>query len=80
MEKLKAINWQDVVKRAAWTFVQAFVAVFLIAGESIIDALFAGDWEGLQTLAIATAISGVAAGLSAVKSVALELLRQIREG
>lgn len=79
LDKIKAINWEDVVKRALWTFLQAFVAVFLVAGESIIDALFNADWQGLQVLSIATAISGFAAGLSAVKSVVLELLHTVRD-
>ena len=45
----------DILERAAWTFVQAFLAVYVI-----------GD----QTTLKVAAISGAAAALSAVKSYA----------
>lgn len=78
LETLKAINWTDIAKRALWTFVQAFLAVFIIAGESIIDLLFNADWQALSVLLIATLVSALAAGLSAIKSIVLEVLHDIR--
>lgn len=78
VEAIKAIDWQDVAVRATWTFLQSFLAVFIVAGESIIDLLFNGSWEALGVLIVATAVSALAAGLSAVKSIALEVLHQLR--
>lgn len=78
MEALKTIDWKDLAVRAVWTFLQAFLAVFIIAGESIIDLLFGGDWEGLLTLLVATAVAATAAGLSALKTVIVEVIRNVR--
>ena len=77
-EAIKAVDWRDVAVRAVWTFLQAFLAVFIIAGESIIDLLFDANWEALSVLIVATAVSALAAGLSAVKTVVLEVLHQLR--
>ena len=79
MDILTNINWEDVAKRAAWTFAQAFLAVFLIGADSIIDLLFKGDWQQLYVLSLATVVAGIAAGLSAVKSVALEIIATLKE-
>lgn len=78
LEATKAIDWRDVAMRAAWTFLQAALAVFIVAGESIIDLLFKGDWNGLLTLLIATAIAATAAGLSAVKTILVAIIRELR--
>lgn len=78
IEAIKSINYKDVAARAAWTFVQAFVACFIVAAESIINSLFAGDWTVLRTVIIATVVSAFAAGLSAVKTVVLETVRAIK--
>lgn len=80
LEALKKLDYKDVLTRATWTFVQAFAAVFLVAGESIVELIFNADWNGLFTLAIATATAATAAGISAVKTVALEVVRSVREG
>ena len=32
-----SINWKDLLSRAAWTFIQVFIAAFLVAGEDIIN-------------------------------------------
>jgi hypothetical protein len=48
----------DLVKRAAWTFVQAFLSVIALGIVNVTSL------DGLQTLAIA----GLAAGISAVKT------------
>lgn len=80
LEAIKGINWQDIAVRAVWTFLQAFLAVFILAGESIVDVLFNADWEALSVLIVATAVSALAAGLSAVKTIVLEVLGRLREG
>lgn len=79
LETLKAINWSDIAKRALWTFVQAFLAVFIVAGESIIDLLFNADWQALSVLLIATLVSALAAGLSAIKTIAIEVVRNLKQ-
>ena len=78
IDKIIAMDWKDIAKRAAWTFLQAFLAVILVSGESIIDLLFNADWTQLWTLVIATVLAGVAAGLSALKTLIIEIIRQIR--
>ena len=78
MEAILALNWRDIATRAAWTFLQAFLAVILVAGESIIDLLFNADWTQLWTLLLATVLAAVAAGLSALKTLIVEIIRQIR--
>ena len=78
VEHLQTIDWQNLVTRALWTFAQAFLAVILVAGESIIDLLFAGDWTGLWTLMIATMIAGAAAGFSALKTLTIDLFREFK--
>ena len=78
MEVILAMDWKDIAKRAAWTFLQAFLAVIIVAGESIIDLLFNADWTQLWTLILATVLAAVAAGLSALKTLIIEIIRQIR--
>lgn len=77
---IKGIDWRNVLERAFWTFLQVFLAAFIVAGESIIDLLFNGDWGGLLTLLVATVLAGVAAGLSAVKTIIVEVVRELRSG
>lgn len=77
---IKSVNYQDIATRALWTFLQAFLATFIIAGESIIDLLFHADWSGLTTLLLALALSGIAAGLSAIKTILVELVSRLKAG
>ena len=79
IDKIIAMNWRDVVARAAWTFLQAFLAVFIMAGDTIINSLFAGDWAGLQALMITISLSALAAGLSAVKTILVEVLNGLKK-
>lgn len=79
METFKSINWKDFASRAAWTFLQAFIAVFLLSGESMIDLLFNGDLEALIVLLVATSVAALAAGLSALKTITIELVRMLKE-
>ena len=72
------MNWKDLIVRALWTFAQAFLACFIIAGESFINLIFNGDWNALLTLLIATLIAATAAGLSALKTLLIELFRQFK--
>lgn len=77
-DHLEAINWRNLVTRALWTFAQAFLAVVLVSGESIIDLLFTGDWTGLWTLSVAVLIAGVSAGFSALKTMTIDLFREFK--
>lgn len=63
---MKNINWRDLLERAAWTFVQGFI-VSLSATISI----------GMDGAALKAAILGAGmAGLSAVKTLVLDLIHQ----
>ena len=78
MEAIMSINWKDLLSRAAWTFIQVFIAAFLVAGEDIINLIFNADWSRLWVLVVATSLAGVAAGLSAVKTLIIEVIRGLR--
>lgn len=60
---MKKINWKNVIERAVWTFVQGFLSTMIITG-------FTRD--ELK----ATLIGGVAGGLSALKTVIVELMEE----
>ncbi|NCU39016.1 hypothetical protein EOL96_08345 [Candidatus Saccharibacteria bacterium] len=78
LEALKTFDYKDLAKRAAWTFIQAFLAVFILSGESIINLVFDGSWEALLTLLLALAVAGIAAGLSALKTLTVQLLETLK--
>lgn len=78
VEALKTIDYKDVFTRAMWTFVQAVLAVVLIVSDQLIELAFAGDWQALYALAAATGIGSVAAGLSALKTVILGVISEIK--
>lgn len=60
------INWKDIIERAAWTFVEGFL-VALPATFSI----------GMDGVAWKSALVGAAmAGLSALKTFAIEIVKQ----
>ncbi len=62
---------KDDLKRVAWTFVQAFLAVF-VAG--LADAFGAFSQDGLsagKAALVALGVGAVAAGISAVKNLVL---------
>lgn len=78
LEALKAVDYKDLLERSVWTFLQAFLGVFLFSGALIIDLLFKGDWTGLYALLVTTGIAAAAAGLSAVKTIVLGVLEELR--
>jgi len=80
MQILKQVDYRELFDKAAWTFLQGFLAVFILAGESIIDSLFRGDWDAFYVLVLATAVAGVAAGLSALKTFVLSVFRAYKDG
>lgn len=57
----------DLLKRALHTFWQAFVITFLASASDMFNA-FQHDMSAWKSLALALAMSSVAAGLSAVKT------------
>jgi hypothetical protein len=73
-----SLDWKDIAVRALWTFVQAFLATVLFVAEDLIDLIFLGDWTATYGLIIATSIAGLAAGLSAVKTVVVQVVRDIK--
>lgn len=76
---IKNVDWDDVSSRALWTFLQAFLACFILAAEPIIEFLFTGNWGDLISLSLATLIAGISAGLSAAKTVIVEVITNIRK-
>ena len=49
--RLKQINWRDLIERAAWTFVQGAVAVWVISDEPFTtQALVGAIGAGLSAL------------------------------
>ena len=60
LEALKNINYKDVAIRAGWTFVQTFIATFLLAGVNLVNLLFAASLHELFGLKIATSLSSFA--------------------
>lgn len=52
------MDWRDIGTRAAWTFLQAFLAVFVVSG----------DWSEVASSATAAAVAAVAAVLSMAKT------------
>ena len=79
LEALKNINYKDVAERALWTFLQTFIATFLLAGVNLVNLLFSASWRELYALAIAATLSAIAAGLSAAKTIVIELVRQMQQ-
>jgi len=78
IEALKSINWKDVATRALWTFIQGFLAVVLVVSDQLVNLIFAGDWAALKAFALATAIGALAAGLSALKTVIIGIIADIK--
>lgn len=78
VQAIKSIDVKDLLVRAGWTFVQGFLAVVLLASEELVDLLFAGSWEALYALLIATFVGAVAAGLSAVKTIVVQVIRDLK--
>jgi hypothetical protein len=78
LEAFKSINLKDLAARAGWTFLQSFVAVFLLVAEDIVEIAFTGDWTSLYALLIPTTVGAIAAGLSALKTVILEVVRDLK--
>lgn len=78
IQAIKSINWKNVLTRALWTALQTFLAVFLVAGESLVNFIFSGDWQALWTLSLATLLSAITACLSALKTITIELLNEIK--
>ena len=79
LEAIMSVDYKDVIIRSLWTFLQAFLAVFIVSGDAIIDLLFKADWSALFTLIIALSVSAIAAGLSAVKTIVINVLQEMKK-
>jgi len=67
--KLKQIDWRDLAIRAVKTFIQTFVSYLTI------DGLFAiSDRVEMQRWALTTGVSALAAGISAVWNLVLDIV------
>lgn len=58
---VKSVLTNDIVVRAAKTFVQAFLAVLAVGVVAV------NDWEGVQALVVAAVAAGVSAVWNLVK-------------
>ena len=63
----KALNWENILSRAAWTFAQAFIGSFTAV-------IVWGDLSTLKTAGLAGVTAGLGALLSFVKTVITEQL------
>lgn len=77
-EAFSSVEWGDLFERAAWTFVQGFLAVFLLGLDPIIDSLFSGDWNALWVALTALLAGAVMAGLSALKTLVKAYLERVK--
>ncbi|MBR3552457.1 MAG: hypothetical protein IKN72_03605 [Clostridia bacterium] len=69
MKKLKSIDWRDLAIRAVKTFIQTFVSYLTI------DGLFGiSDKVEMQRWALTTGLSALAAGISAVWNLVLDVI------
>ena len=69
MKKLKSIDWRDLAIRAVKTFIQTFVSYLTI------DGLFGiSDKVEMQRWALTTGLSALAAGISAVWNLVLDVV------
>ena len=63
------MNWMNILERAGWTFVEAF----LIA----LPATISADMDGAAWKA--ALLSAACAGLSAVKTLIIEIIQQMKQ-
>ena len=56
---------------------QVYITTVILDIEPMIDSLSKGDIYGLWALVVATALTAVSAGLSAVKTMAVDLVRKL---
>jgi hypothetical protein len=62
---------KDDLKRAVWTFLQAFVVVFAAGLSDLLDAFKADGLDAGTSAAVALVVAAIAAGLSALKNLVL---------
>ena len=79
LEATKAIDWKNIASRAAWTLLQAFLASALVFLDPIIDSAFTKDWDGVLALAVSAMIAGIAAAASALKTIILSLVEELKQ-
>lgn len=65
---MNKIQWEDLIKRAAWTALQGFLGAFLTLAPGILNA---PNLNQAKALTVAAIVAGIAAALSAVKTFVL---------
>ena len=71
VEKLRKADWKDIAIRASKTFIEAFLSYFTIDGIFQIT-----DAKGFKKFLLTTGISALAAGISAVWNLFMEIVSQ----
>lgn len=79
LEALKKVNYKELGIRATWTFLQGFLAVFILSAEQMVDLIFNADWSGLYVLMVATWVASIAAGLSALKTLIIQYIAKLKK-
>lgn len=62
---MNKVQWEDLIKRAAWTFGQAFLASLLTFAPGLLTA---PNLSEAKALAVSALVASVSAALSAVKT------------
>ena len=71
-------NFPDWAIRAIKTFVQAFLGVFIPAILSVLNGGFPVDWSAAKVTFISALMAALAAGISAVWNIALEVHNDLK--
>jgi hypothetical protein len=71
ISKVKGSNWKDIIIRAVKTFVEAFLSYVTIDGIFEIT-----DTTGAKRFLLTTGVSALAAGISAVWNLGMEIVSQ----
>ena len=66
-------NWPDWAIRAVKTFVQAFLGVLIPAVVGVLNGGLPVDWGGVKITIASALMAALAAGISAVWNIALEV-------
>lgn len=71
-------HWPDWLIRALKTFVQAFLAVFIPTLTALLKEGLPQDWDATWVTLVSAGMAGLAAGISAVWNIALEVHNDLK--